>query len=214
MNKIDVFSKRITTSDLTVRASNALIGEGINTVGDLVQYTPTRLRKTPNLGKMSYIEITTFLKGLGLTLGMSAITKEDTAASLEHKLFHLRSSLTNLQAAKYTDMCRHEMGIKEVKNAIQLHEGMIEDCKYEMKIKRTHPDGDIELRREIFQLKKELKAATANARQMYAANMRFNMATYKEIGEALGVSTNRARQIYMKQLSDLVKLKVIDEGKL
>jgi hypothetical protein len=155
MNKIDVFSKRITTSDLTVRASNALIGEGINTVGDLVQYTPTRLRKTPNLGKMSYIEITTFLKGLGLTLGMSAITKEDTAAS-----------------------------------------------------------GDIELRREIFQLKKELKAATANARQMYAANMRFNMATYKEIGEALGVSTNRARQIYMKQLSDLVKLKVIDEGKL
>ena len=167
MNEIDVFSKRITTSDLTVRASNALIGEGINTIGDLVQYTPTQLKKIPNLGEKSHIEITAFLKGLGLTLGMSAITKEDTAASLEH-----------------------------------------------MKIKRTHPDGDIELRREIFQLKKELKAATANARQMYAANMRFNMATYKEIGEALGVSTNRARQIYMKQLSDLVKLKVIDEGKL
>ena len=222
-----LFSTNINTIGLPTRSYNALVGAGVKTIRDLVQHTPTQLRKIPNLGKASYIEITGILKDLGLALGMASFDREkgswvysdkynndDEALCLESKLFELRADLNERKAAKVRAVESFNLGINEVENEIKLLEGQIEDYRFRTKLKRTMPVGQVELRKEIACLKKELKAVTIEARQMYAANMRFNMATYKEIGEALGVSTNRARQIYMKQLSDLVNLEVIDRGKL
>ena len=58
----------ITELDLTVRSNNCLIAEGIETIGDLIQWTEVGLLKTPNLGKRSLREINDALALKGLKL--------------------------------------------------------------------------------------------------------------------------------------------------
>lgn len=66
----NLISRSIDDLQLTVRSTNCLRAENINTVYDLVQRTEVGLLKTPNLGKKSLTEIKDALAHLGLNLGM------------------------------------------------------------------------------------------------------------------------------------------------
>jgi DNA-directed RNA polymerase subunit alpha len=60
----------ISTLELSVRASNSLEAEGIQTVGDLVKHTTEDLLSLKNFGRTSLKEIAKKLEAEGLTLGM------------------------------------------------------------------------------------------------------------------------------------------------
>jgi len=54
--------------DLTVRVRNCLKAEGINTVGTLVPYTQSDLKRIPNMGRKSVKEIVTEAALRGFTI--------------------------------------------------------------------------------------------------------------------------------------------------
>jgi len=56
--------------DLSVRASNCLEAEGVQTIGDLVRYTQDDLMAFKNFGRTSLKEITRKLDEMNLSLGM------------------------------------------------------------------------------------------------------------------------------------------------
>ncbi len=56
--------------DLSVRASNCLEAEGIQTIGDLVRMSSDELMTLKNFGRTSHKEITRRLEEMNLTLGM------------------------------------------------------------------------------------------------------------------------------------------------
>ena len=60
----------ISHMDLSVRASNSLEAEGIQTIGDLVSRTEDELMMIKNFGRTSYKEIQKQLEKLNLRLGM------------------------------------------------------------------------------------------------------------------------------------------------
>jgi DNA-directed RNA polymerase subunit alpha len=60
----------ISALDLSVRASNSLEGEGIQTVGELVARTEDELMTIKNFGRTSLKEIQKQLEKLNLSLGM------------------------------------------------------------------------------------------------------------------------------------------------
>jgi DNA-directed RNA polymerase subunit alpha len=60
----------ISHMDLSVRASNSLEAEGIQTIGDLVSRTEDELMMIKNFGRTSYKEIQKQLEKLNLKLGM------------------------------------------------------------------------------------------------------------------------------------------------
>lgn len=66
----NLMSMSIDDLELTVRATNCLRAENINTVYDLVRRTEVNLLRTPNLGKKSLTEIKDVLAYRGLSLGM------------------------------------------------------------------------------------------------------------------------------------------------
>jgi len=63
-------AKSVRELDLSVRASNALEGNGIDTLGDLIARTEADLLKLRNFGATTLKEVTTRLEALGLKLGM------------------------------------------------------------------------------------------------------------------------------------------------
>ena len=67
-NKIEFPNVSIDQLELTVRANNVLITEGIYEVSDLLSRTANELLKLPNCGKVTVNEIKTALAGFGLEL--------------------------------------------------------------------------------------------------------------------------------------------------
>lgn len=65
-----ILSRNIDEFCLSVRALNCLSYVGIHTVGDLVKYQRSDLRKLRNFGERSLNEIEDFLTEHGLTFGM------------------------------------------------------------------------------------------------------------------------------------------------
>jgi DNA-directed RNA polymerase subunit alpha len=61
--------------DLTVRSSNCLNSNHIETVGQLVQMTEADLLKIRSFGKTSLREVRRKLADLGLSLGMTDVDK-------------------------------------------------------------------------------------------------------------------------------------------
>lgn len=62
-----VLDTSIQELEFSVRAYNCLWNANIRTVGDLLHYSDTRLRKVKNLGRTTITEIDSVLHGLGLT---------------------------------------------------------------------------------------------------------------------------------------------------
>lgn len=65
-----ILLKPIDDLELTVRSSNCLRAENIKYLGDLVQYSESKLMKIPNLGKKSLNEIKQILIDNNLSLGV------------------------------------------------------------------------------------------------------------------------------------------------
>jgi DNA-directed RNA polymerase subunit alpha len=66
----EILSRPISTLDLSVRASNCMREEKIETVGELVRRSKDDLLQVKNFGKTSLREIEKKLDELGLSLGM------------------------------------------------------------------------------------------------------------------------------------------------
>jgi len=66
--------RHISSLDLTGRAENFLLREGISTIGELVRYTPQRLLEIPLIGQASLRYIEAKLAGVGLRLSRVLIT--------------------------------------------------------------------------------------------------------------------------------------------
>jgi DNA-directed RNA polymerase subunit alpha len=64
----------VSTLDLSVRASNCLESEGIQTVGDLVARTEDEMLKLKNFGRTSLNEVKKKLQGMDLSFGLDAAT--------------------------------------------------------------------------------------------------------------------------------------------
>jgi len=64
-----IFSKTIEEMDFSVRSYNCLKKSGINTLGDLLKYSPEEIIQIKNLGKKSLSEINEKLNKLGFVLG-------------------------------------------------------------------------------------------------------------------------------------------------
>ena len=58
----------VQTLDLTARASNLMVIQGITTVGELVQLTESELRRIPNTGRLTINNLKSVLTELGLSL--------------------------------------------------------------------------------------------------------------------------------------------------
>ncbi len=61
---------KIVDCNLSSRTKNALHNNGIKYIGDLITFDPNQLKRTPNLGQVSYIEIEGMVKNMNLKLGM------------------------------------------------------------------------------------------------------------------------------------------------
>ena len=69
-------SMSITDLDLSVRALHCLVGQEIETVRDLVRYSPSELLDVRNFGRTSLTEVKGKLEELGLSLGMELAPEE------------------------------------------------------------------------------------------------------------------------------------------
>ncbi|MDC3249097.1 hypothetical protein OAU08_02570 [Porticoccaceae bacterium] len=69
----DILDMKIDDCELTVRSSNALLGNGVSTIGQLIELSLTQLRRFPNLGTNSLKEIELLVDRLGLDLGIRPI---------------------------------------------------------------------------------------------------------------------------------------------
>ena len=67
-NDASNLARPVTSLDVSVRATNCLVAEGIITVGDLIQRTKVEIARIPNLGTKSMNEILEAMKTLGLSL--------------------------------------------------------------------------------------------------------------------------------------------------
>lgn len=63
-----IFSQSIDDLELTIRGVNCLLGEGINTIGELLTKRKKDLRYVPNLGRVTLNEIEERLSERGLKL--------------------------------------------------------------------------------------------------------------------------------------------------
>jgi DNA-directed RNA polymerase subunit alpha len=61
--------------DLPLRPKNGLINAGILTIGDLVQQNESSLMNIPHFGKMSFVDVCSFLSKYSLRLGMKKSNK-------------------------------------------------------------------------------------------------------------------------------------------
>ena len=61
-------SASLDSLDLTIRTSNCLKAEAVETIGQLLTLSANDLLKIPNLGRLSLMEIRTKLGALGLRL--------------------------------------------------------------------------------------------------------------------------------------------------
>jgi DNA-directed RNA polymerase alpha subunit len=68
-----LLDRNVDTLELTVRGSNCLKAEGIETIRQLIAYTPNQLFKVVNLGRTTLREIEDALRlvGLGLSVEVS-----------------------------------------------------------------------------------------------------------------------------------------------
>lgn len=66
--KLQFIYSNIADLELTARTLHCLQAENIQTVSDLLKYTPNMLLKTPNLGRKSLNEVIECLKLRGLSL--------------------------------------------------------------------------------------------------------------------------------------------------
>lgn len=62
--------KKIKELNLSKRSTQALLGDDIVYIGDLIQKTDAEMLRTPNLGRKSLNEIKELLASMGLHLGM------------------------------------------------------------------------------------------------------------------------------------------------
>lgn len=62
----DLLEKPIVDLPLSTRSVNALLSAGLNTVGDVVAETSVSLRRIPQFGAKSFLEVEDVLRDLGL----------------------------------------------------------------------------------------------------------------------------------------------------
>ena len=67
----DLFNKRVSDLELSVRSSNCLTNENIHYIGQLVQRSESDIIKTPNFGRKSLDEIKNVLVEIGLSFDMN-----------------------------------------------------------------------------------------------------------------------------------------------
>jgi len=71
----EMLSKPIEELDLSVRSANCLKNANIRTLGDLVQRTEREMLSTKNFGRKSLDEIKDVLQSLGLSFGMTRMSR-------------------------------------------------------------------------------------------------------------------------------------------
>jgi DNA-directed RNA polymerase subunit alpha len=71
----EMLAKPIEELDLSVRSANCLKNANIRTLGDLVQRTEREMLSTKNFGRKSLDEIKDVLASLGLSFGMSRVSR-------------------------------------------------------------------------------------------------------------------------------------------
>ncbi len=77
----EMLGKPIEELDLSVRSANCLKNANIRTLGDLVQRTEREMLSTKNFGRKSLDEIKDVLLSLGLSFGMTRMSRIESAAS-------------------------------------------------------------------------------------------------------------------------------------
>lgn len=69
MNKEVLFSTPLNDFPLTVRAANAIISLGFETIGDVARLTPKEWLRVPRVGKVTVNQLDEELRRLGSFLG-------------------------------------------------------------------------------------------------------------------------------------------------
>jgi len=77
----EMLGKPIEELDLSVRSANCLKNANIRTLGDLVQRTEREMLSTKNFGRKSLDEIKDVLLSLGLSFGMTRMSRIESATS-------------------------------------------------------------------------------------------------------------------------------------
>jgi len=77
----EMLSKPIEELDLSVRSANCLKNANIRTLGDLVQRSEREMLSTKNFGRKSLDEIKDVLQSLGLSFGMTRLSRGESVAS-------------------------------------------------------------------------------------------------------------------------------------
>jgi len=77
----EMLGKPIEELDLSVRSANCLKNANIRTLGDLVQRTEREMLSTKNFGRKSLDEIKDVLLSLGLSFGMTRMSRMESTAS-------------------------------------------------------------------------------------------------------------------------------------
>lgn len=63
---VHILTKRLRECNISVRLMNVLIGQDIETLEDLMRFTPAKLKKVRCMGKKSYNELMDFINSCGL----------------------------------------------------------------------------------------------------------------------------------------------------
>lgn len=117
--------------EMTVRTTNCLKSEGIETIEDLVKWSESDLLKTPNLGKKALTEIKDVLAKLGLSLGKGerVLTPEEIEMRLERK--RRADEQRKIEAEKREEERQRKLEEEEAKKKARL---CYSPCRFEIDV--------------------------------------------------------------------------------
>ena len=112
-----LLSRRFDTMNLAVRASNVLITQEIDTVGDLAEYDLNQLLRMQNFGRKSAVDIFDALND-GLKAGPFSLNEQISTAGDSTLLSGIRRSLLNLKERERAILTRR-MGLDGDQETLQ-----------------------------------------------------------------------------------------------
>ncbi len=187
--------------DLTVRSANCIKAEGIDYIGDLVQYTEMGLLKLPNLGNKSLREINDVLASRELSLGVRLENWPPGSLKTEGELLKTIS----LDKTSPTEIKNELASRSSSLGAPSLADiELLDDADQLRLISATSLKSHFE---------RALSSLKDRDRQVieYRTGYKGTAMTLEAVGEVVGVTRERIRQIQKKYITKIIKAELWDD---
>ncbi len=187
--------------DLTVRSANCIKAEGIDYIGDLVQYSEMGLLKLPNLGHKSLREINDVLASRELSLGMRLENWPPGSLKTEGELLKT-ISLDKISPTEIKNELASRSSSLGAPSLADIE--LLDDADQLRLISATSLKSHFE---------RALSSLKDRDRQVieYRTGYKGTAMTLEAVGEVVGVTRERVRQIQKKYITKIIKAELWDD---